>query len=133
MLSTVTLCWAFVVLVCVGARQRIPLSALARNPQKGLRARSPTRSEVGEGRKVQEKRRRQSAEGSRRDQSIEQVSQGDEIRAEKREELKSERRLLRSVDRGQWKVVFMCDLYCCLVLLEFFTSVLTDGFSLESE
>ena len=29
------LCWAFVVLVCVGASQRIPLSALARNPHKG--------------------------------------------------------------------------------------------------
>ena len=28
-------CWAFVVLVCVGASQTIPLSVLARNPHKG--------------------------------------------------------------------------------------------------
>ena len=33
--SPVTLCWAFVALVRVGASQRIPLSALARNPHKG--------------------------------------------------------------------------------------------------
>ena len=32
---TVTLCLTFVKLVCVGASQRIPLSALARNPHKG--------------------------------------------------------------------------------------------------
>ena len=33
---SVTPCWAFVVLVCVGAIQRIPLSALARNSHKGF-------------------------------------------------------------------------------------------------
>ena len=34
--QSVTLCWAFVVWVCVGASQRITLSILARNPLKGL-------------------------------------------------------------------------------------------------
>ena len=48
--------WPFFVLgECVCAGQRISLSALARNPHKGLRTRSPTRPEVEEERKVREK------------------------------------------------------------------------------
>ena len=44
--------------VCVGASQRIPLYALARNPHKGLSARSPARPKVDEGRKVPQKTER---------------------------------------------------------------------------
>ena len=48
-----SLCWVW---VCAG--QRISLSALARNPHKGLSSRSPTRLEVEEERKVREKTER---------------------------------------------------------------------------
>ena len=44
------------VCVCVCAGQRISFSALARNPHKGLRARSSARPEVEEERKVPEKK-----------------------------------------------------------------------------
>ena len=59
----VTRCWTFVVLVCVGASQMIPLSVLARNLHK-----RPVH-ETGSGRGPKEARRTQSAEGCSRDQS----------------------------------------------------------------
>ena len=49
--------WPFVVLgVCVRAGQRISLSALARNPHKGLRTRSLAKPGVLEEKKVPEKK-----------------------------------------------------------------------------
>ena len=58
LLRIVTLCWAFVVLVCVDASQRIPLSALVRNPHKGPERETSASPEVDEGRKVPEKTER---------------------------------------------------------------------------
>ena len=67
--------------VCVGASQRIPLSVLARKPHKG-----PAREISHETGRTMEgmSERRQKKTVSRRDQSKEQVSQGDESRAERR-------------------------------------------------
>ena len=90
-MHSMTLCWAFVVLVYVGASQRIPLSALSRNPHKGPEreiSRETGNGQVKEGPK--EDRKSWLTKESRSRQS------GDESRAEKREQ-KSERRL-RPVD-----------------------------------
>ena len=103
-LSTlVTRCWAFVVWLQV---KRSLYLFLHETHTKGLCTRSPTRPEENEGRKVPEtsqqesevKRRTQSAEGSQRDQSTEQVSQ--EMRVGQRGDQSTEirRQLLGPVD-----------------------------------
>ena len=72
-LSFVTRYLAFIVLVCLGPSQMIPLSVLAWNPHKW-----PVHKTGSEWGKVWERAKGQSAEGPRRKQS------GDESQAERR-------------------------------------------------
>ena len=92
--DSLTLCWAFVVLAFVGASQRIPLSALARNPALEI---SHETERTREGRpQRRSSQQKGAAETSRHERSVKRRTQltkesrrrqsGDEIRTEKREE-----------------------------------------------